>query len=162
MHREPANPRLNRAPAVDPVMPQQSPARRLSLVVAAVMGGVMVAMIVDIVLARRGVEFTGALRGLLAGGSVRLHAALAWWAVTGVAFLASFVIAAVISRVSWRYFRSLRGIAAAALALALAGIGNLAPLSVPGGAVAHAIATLAAMLGALMMAWFGAFFAVRR
>ncbi len=143
-------------------MPFQSPARRMSLVVAAVTGGVMVAMIVEIVLARRGVEFTGALRGALSGGGVRMHAALAWWAVTGAAFVASFVIAAVMSRVSWLYFRSLRGVAAAALALALAAIGNLAPLSAPGAATPQAIATLAAMLGALMMAWFGAFFAVRR
>ncbi len=151
-----------RPPAVNPVMPPLSPARRLSLVVAAVTGGLMVAMIVEIMLARRGVEFTDALRGRVAGSSVRLHAALAWWAVTGVAFLASFVIAAVMSRLSWLYFRSLRGIAAAALALALAVIGNLAPLSAPGAATAHAIASLAAMLGALMMACFGAFFAVRR
>lgn len=144
------------------MIPPHSPSRRLSLVVAAVTGGLMMAMIVEIVLARRGVEFTEALRGLFGGGSVRMHAALAWWAVTGVAFLASFVIAAVMSRVSWLYFRSLRGVAAAALALVLAGIGNLAPLSPPGAAAPHAIATLAAMLGALLMAWFGAFFAVRR
>src|SRR5262249_13621442 len=85
-----------------------SPARRLSLFVAAMTGGVMVAMIVEIMLARRGVEFTGALRGLLGGGSVRMHAALAWWAITGVAFVASFAIAVVMSRVSWLYFRSLR------------------------------------------------------
>ncbi len=143
-------------------MPPLSPARRLSLTVAAIAGGVMVAMIVEIMLARRGVEFTGALRGLLGGGNVRMHAALAWWAITGVAFLASFAIAAVMSRVSWLYFRSLRWIAAAALVLALASIGDLAPLSAPGGAAAHALATLAAMLAAMMMAWFGAFFAVRR
>jgi hypothetical protein len=138
-----------------------SPARRLSLFIAAMTGGVMVAMIVEIMLARRGVEFTGALRGLIGGGSVRLHAALAWWAITGVAFAASFAIAAVMSRVSWLYFRSLRWIAAAALALALASIGDLAPLSAPGLAVPHALATLAAMLAAMMMAWFGALFAVR-
>ncbi len=139
-----------------------SPARRLSLFVAALTGGVMVAMTVEIMLARRGVEFTGALRGVLGGGSVRIHAALAWWAITGVAFVASFAIAAVMSRVSWLYFRSLRWIAAAPLVLALASIGDLAPLSPPGAAAPHALATLAAMLAAMMMAWFGAFFAVRR
>ncbi|HUI96404.1 MAG TPA: hypothetical protein VLX44_11670 [Xanthobacteraceae bacterium] len=138
-----------------------SPARRLSLFVVAMTGGVMVAMIVEIMLARRGVEFTGALRGFFGGGSVRLHAALAWWAITGVAFAASFAIAAVMSRVSWLYFRSLGWIAAVALALALASIGDLAPLSAPGAAVPHALATLAAMLAAVMMAWFGALFAVR-
>ena len=72
------------------------------------------------------------------------------------------MIAAVMSNVKWLYFRSLRWIAAAALAIVLGSIGNLAPLSTPGAAVAHAVASLAAMLGAFMMAWFGAFFAVRR
>lgn len=144
-------------------MPPQNPDRRLSLFVAAVTGGVMGAMIVEIMLAHRGVEFTDALRGALGGGA-RMSAAFAWWAVTGAAFVASFVIAAVLSRIStgsWLYFRSLRWIAAAALVLALASIGDLAPLSSPGAAARHAAATFTAMLAAMMMAWFGALFAVR-
>jgi hypothetical protein len=144
-------------------MPPQNPARRLSLFVAAVTGGVMGAMIVEIMLAHRGVEFTGALHGALGGGG-RMYAALAWWAVTGAAFVASFAIAAVLSRIStgsWLYFRSLGWIAAAALVLALASIGDLAPLSAPGAAARHAVATFTAMLAAMMMAWFGALFAVR-
>lgn len=142
-------------------MPPQNPARRLSLFVTAVTGGVMGAMIVEIMLAHRGVEFTDALHGVLGGGGVRMYAALAWWAVTGAAFVASFAIAAVLSRISWLYFRSLGWVAAAALVLALASIGDLAPLSSPGTAASHAVATFTAMLAAMMMAWFGALFAVR-
>jgi hypothetical protein len=138
-------------------MPPLTPARRSALIIAAVTGGLIVAMIVEIMLARRGFEFAGALRS----GSVRLNAALAWWAVTGAAFLASFVIAAVISREIWHLLGSLRSFAVAPVVLALAGIGDLAPLSAPGAAVAHAIASLTALLAALLMAWFGAFFAVR-
>ena len=138
-------------------MPPLTPARRFALIVAAVTGGMIVAMIVEIMLARRGFEFTGALRS----GSVRLNAALAWWAVTGAAFVASFIIAAVISREIWHALRSLRSFAVAPVVLALAGIGDLAPLSAPGAAVAHATASLTALLAALLMAWFGAFFAMR-
>jgi hypothetical protein len=143
-------------------MLSQSAAHRLSLLVAAVTVGVMVAMIVDIYLARRGMELTGAWQGLLRRGGTQMHAALAWWAITGAAFLASFVIAAMMSRFTWLYFRSLRWVAAAALVLALAAIGDEAPLAAPDAAGPHALATFAALVVAMMMAGFGAFFAVRR
>ena len=142
-------------------MPQPI-ALRHSLLIAAVAGGMMVAMIVEITLARRGMELMGVWQALLRGGGRQLHAALAWWAITGIAFIASFAIAAVTSRISWLYFRSLRWVAAGVLALALATIANEAPLSAPGAAGAQALATFTALLAAMMMAWFGAFFAVRR
>jgi hypothetical protein len=142
-------------------MPDLSAARRLSMLVAAVAGGVVTAMIVEILLARRGVELTSAWQGLLRGGR-QMHAALAWWSITGIAFLASFVIAATMSRVSWLYFRSLRWLAAGALALALAIIADAVPLAPPEIASRHALALLAALLAATVMGGFGAFFAVRR
>ena len=141
-------------------MPQPI-ALRHSLLIAAVAGGLMVAMIVEIELARRGLALTGVGQALL-HGSRQLNAALAWWAITGIAFVASFVIAAVTSRVTWLYLRSLRWVGAAALALALATLSDRAPLSAPGAAGHQALAILAALLAATMMAWFGAFFAVRR
>jgi hypothetical protein len=143
-------------------MPDLSAARRLSMLVAAVAGGIVTAMIVEILLARRGVELTSAWRGLLRGGGTQMHAALAWWSITGIAFLASFVIAATMSRVSWLYFRSLRWLAAGALALALAIIADAVPLAAPEAAGHNALATLAALLAATVMGGFGAFFAVRR
>jgi hypothetical protein len=142
-------------------MPQPV-ALRLSLLIAAVAGGVIVAMVAQIGLAHRGVELMGVWQALLRGGGRQLNGALAWWAITGIAFLASFLIAAVASRISWLYLRSLRWVAAAALALALAAIADKAPLSPPGAAGAQALATFSALLAAMMMAWFGAFFAVRR
>ena len=122
----------------------------------------MAAMIVQIMLARRGVVLTGAWQGLMRGGGTPVHAALAWWAITGAAFLASFVIAATTSRFSWLYFRSLRWVAAGALVLALATIGDAIPLAAADAASRHALATLAALAVAMLMAGFGAFFAVRR
>ncbi len=138
-----------------------SPSRRPTLLVAAIAGGMMVAMVIEIMLARRGILLTGAWQGLLHRGGAPIHAALAWWAITGGAFVASFVIAAVASRVSWLYFRPLRLVAAAALALMLATVADEAPVSAADAAAHRALATLAALAVAMLMAGFGAFFAVR-
>jgi hypothetical protein len=143
-------------------MPASTTSRRPILLVAAIAGGVMVAMIVEIVLARRGLVLTGAWEGVMRGGGTRIHAALAWWAITGAAFVASFVIAMATSRFTWLYFRSLRWLAAATLVLALAAIGSAIPLAAADAAGHHALATLMALCVAMLMAAFGAFFAVRR
>src|SRR5262249_60655588 len=95
--------------------------------VAAIGGGVVAAMIVEIRLAGRGLVLTGAWQGLMRGGGTPIHAALAWWAMTGAGFVASFVIALATSRFTWLYLRSLRWVAAAALVLALAAIGGGMP-----------------------------------
>ena len=76
--------------------------------------------------------------------------------------MAGFAIAATISRVSWLYFRPLRWVAAAALVLALATIGDTLPLANPDAAGHHALAILTALTVAMLMAGFGAFFAVRQ
>jgi len=136
--------------------------RRPALVVAAIAGGVVVAMIVEIMLARRGMFLTGVWRGVLRDGERPMHAALAWWAITGAAFVAGFAIAAITSRVKWLYFRPLRWVAAAALVLALAMIADLIPPVQADAATRHALATLAALAVAMLMAGFGAFFAVRK
>ncbi len=139
-----------------------TPSRRPALVVVAIVGGVMAAMIVQIMLARRGLVLTGAWHGLMRGGGTQVHAALAWWAITGAGFAASFVIAAMTSRFTWLYFRSLRGVAAAALVLALAAIGDAIPLAAADAATYHAQATLMALTVAMLMAAFGAIFAMRQ
>jgi len=75
-------------------MPQPV-ALRLSQLIAAVAGGVIVAMVAQIMLAHRGLELLGVWKTLIHGGGGRqLSAAIAWWAITGVAFVASFLIAA--------------------------------------------------------------------
>jgi len=143
-------------------MPASLTSRRPVLVVAAIAGGVMAAMIVEIMLARRGLVLTGAWQGLMRGGGTPIHAALAWWAMTGAGFVASFVIALATSRFTWLYLRSLRWVAAAALVLALAAIGGAIPLAAADAASHHALATFMALGVAMLMAGFGAFFAVRQ
>ena len=93
-------------------MPLSTPSRRPIIVVAAIASGVLVAMIVEIMLARRGLVLTGAWQGVMRSGGTQVHAALAWWAITGAAFVASFVIAMATSRLTWLYFRSLRWVMA--------------------------------------------------
>jgi hypothetical protein len=105
---------------------------------------------------------TGVEPGLMRGGGTQMHAALAWWAITGAAFVAGFVIAAITSRVSWLYFRPLRWVAAAALVLALATVGDAIPLATADVAGHYALAILTALTVAILMAGFGAFFAVRQ
>ena len=134
---------------------------RAALAAAAIVGGVMVAMIVEIVLARRGILLVSIWQGVHRGGSP-LRAALAWWAIAGGAFPAGFVLAFVLARVSWLYFRTLRFLAAAALTLVLSWIGGLLPPAAAGTAGHQALASLAALAAAMLMAGFGAFFAVRR
>jgi hypothetical protein len=119
-------------------------------------------MIVEIMLARRGLVLTGAWQGVMRSGGSQVHAALAWWAITGAAFVASFVIAMATSRFTWLYFRSLRWVVAAALVLVLATIGGQIPLAEADAAAHHALATLMALCVAMLMAGFGAFFAVRQ
>ena len=135
--------------------------RRAALVAAAVGGGVMVAMIIDIMLARRGIGLLGAWQGVLRSGGTPVHAALAWWAITGGAFVSGFIIALVASRVSWLYLRSLRWVVVGGLALGLSAISDLAPRAAADAAGHQAAATLAALAVAMVMAGFGAFFAVR-
>ena len=120
----------------------------------------MVAMIVEIVLARRGILLVSAWQGISRGGTP-LRAAIAWWAIAGGAFPAGFVLAFVLSWWSWLYFRSLRFVAVAALTLVLAWIGGLAPPVASGAAGHQALASLAALAAAMLMAGFGAFFAMR-
>jgi hypothetical protein len=141
-------------------MPASNSALRAALAAAAVVGGVMAAMIIDIMLARRGIGLVGAWQGIVRSGTP-LHAALAWWAITGGAFVAGFIVAMVASRLSWLYLRSLRWVAVCALTIGLAVIGDLAPPAAAAAASHQALATLAALAVAMLMAGFGAFFAVR-
>jgi hypothetical protein len=142
-------------------MPASNSVHRAALVAAAVVAGVMVAIIIDIVLARRGIGLLGAWQGVVHSNGTPVRAAVAWWAMMGGAFGASFIIALVASRFSWLYLRSLRGVAVGALAIGLAAISDLAPPAAADAANHQAVVALAALAAAMAMAGFGAFFAVR-
>lgn len=134
--------------------------RRAALAASAIVGAVMIAMIIDIGLARRGIGLVDAWQGVVRSGSP-LRGAVAWWAIEGGAFAAGLIIAMVASRFSWLYLRSLRWVVVAALVIGLAAIGGLAPPAAAEAARHQALLTLAALAVAMVMAGFGAFFAVR-
>jgi hypothetical protein len=142
-------------------MPALNPAHRAALVAAAVVGGVMAATIIDIMLARRGIGLVGAWQGMVRSGSTPLQGAVAWWAIMSGAFITGLVIAMVASRFSWLYLRWLRLVAVCVLTFALATLGDLAPPTAAEVAGHQALITLAALAVAMVMAGFGAFFAVR-
>jgi hypothetical protein len=143
-------------------MPTTNSMHRAALVAAAAVGGAMVAMIIDIMLARRGIGLVGAWQGIVRSGGTPLRAAVAWWVITVASFVAGLVIAAVASRFSWLYLRSLRWVVVCVLTIGLAMIGDLAPPTEAAAATHQALVTLGALTIALVMAGFGAFFAVRR
>jgi hypothetical protein len=134
---------------------------RAALVAASTVGAVLIAMIIEIMLARRGIGLLDAWQGAVRSGGSPLRGALAWWAITIGAFVAGFVIAMIASRFAWLYLRWLRWVAVGALTFGLAMIVDLAPPVAAAVARPQALATLAALAVAMVMAAFGAFFAAR-
>lgn len=128
----------------------------------AVMGGVLVAMLTQILLARSGIELAGVWRNLFAANQPQLRSALAWWATAGAAFIAGFAIAFVMSRVEWLYLRWLRGWLAAALVIALAVLARDVPTADGIAIGIYLSASVAAIVVAAFMACFGSYFALRR
>jgi hypothetical protein len=128
----------------------------------ALMSGLMIAMVTQVVLARYGIVMAGMWRNLFVAGQAQLRAALAWWMIAGAAFVGGFVVAFVMSRFEWLYLRGLRGWLAAALAIGLAVLAREAPAAEGISIAGHVTTNAAAMLVAGIMAGFGGFFALRR
>lgn len=135
--------------------------RRFPAFAAATTSGVVIGLIIQILLAKRGIDLAAAWHDAATNDGMQLRSALVWWTIAGVTFVASFVIAAVIDRVRWTYLRVMRWALGVAGVYFLAVIGHAAA-SPPGiAAGAHLAASLAAFAVALLMAAFGAYFAVR-
>jgi len=150
----------------------QSPRRDLSSIAlppaliyaTALTCGVLAALAVEIYLAGAGFDLASMWREGTFGGARELRTTGPWWAVAGIAFAASWVTAAALSRFPppWRRLRLLRWVAGAALVLLLAQLGH------PGGAPegvgpgVHLAASLAALVVAAVTGLLGAYVAVRR
>jgi hypothetical protein len=135
--------------------------RRLPAFAAATTSGVLIGLIVQILLAKQGVDLTAIWRGIAASGGLQMRSALVWWTIAGVAFVASFVIATAMYRFNWLYLRFMKWVLALAGVYYLAVIGHAAPM--PPGIMlgAHVATSLGAFGVALLMSCFGAYFAVR-
>jgi glucan phosphoethanolaminetransferase (alkaline phosphatase superfamily) len=128
----------------------------------ALMSGVTIAMVTQVVLARYGIVMAGMWRNLFAANQAQMRSALAWWMIAGAAFIGGFAVAFVMSRFHWLYLRVLRGWLAAALVIALAGLARDIPAAEGVAIAGHVATSLAAMVVAAVMAGFGGYFALRR
>ncbi len=127
----------------------------------AVMSGLLIAMVTQIMLARSGIELAGVWRNLFAANQPQLRSALAWWATAGAAFIGGFAVAFVMSRIEWLYLRFLRGWLAAALVIALAMLARDIPAADGVAIGAYLGAGAAAIVVSAFMASFGSYFALR-
>jgi hypothetical protein len=127
---------------------------------AALTCGILAAMALQIYL--NGAGFN--LAGLWESGARELRTAGPWWAIAGVAFVASGMTAAALSRLPppWQRFRLLRWVAGAAIVLVLAQIEHLSTAPEAVGAGVNLAVNLVALVVAAVMALLGAYVAVRR
>jgi len=150
----------------------QSPRRDLSSIAlppaliyaTALTCGVLAALAVEIYLAGAGFDLASMWREGTFGGARELRTTGPWWAVAGIAFAASWVTAAALSRFPppWRRLRPLRWGAGAALVLLLAQVGHPSAAPEGVGPGVHLAANLAALVIAAVMGLLGAYVAVRR
>jgi hypothetical protein len=130
----------------------------------AVLCGLMAAMVVEILLARRGIELAGAGRNILSTRALQLRAAGAWWLMVGAALVTSAAAAGALSRLPrpWTTYRGLRWLAGAAIVFGLAHVGHLATFEATRPVAAHVSISLIALAAAGLMALLGAYFAAKR
>ncbi len=149
----------------------QNPRRELSdialpralIVTSAMTCGVLAALALQMYLGRAGFDLASLWENLSSAGARQLRTAGPWWAVAGIAFITSGIIAGALSRLPlpWRRFRLLRWATGAVILLLLAHIGHSAaePAVAAG---ANLAVRLAALIVAGLMALLGAYFAIRR
>jgi hypothetical protein len=111
-----------------------------------------------------GFDLAGLWESPFASGARQLRTAGPWWAIAGVAFVASGMTAAALSRLPppWHRFRLTRWVAGAAIVLVLAQIEHLSAAPEAVGAGVNLAVNLVALVVAAVMALLGAYVAVRR
>jgi len=137
---------------------------RVLIYATALTCGVLAALALQIHLSRAGLDLVGLWESLISTKTLQLRTAGPWWAIGGIAFIASGATAAALSRLPlpWRRFRLLRWAAGAGVVLLLADIGHSTSAAEAVDAGLNVAASLAALVVAALMAMFGAYFTVRR
>lgn len=128
----------------------------------AVLSGMGTAMIMQIALARCGIDVAGVWHSLMSADHAQLRLALAWWATAGAGLIGGFVVAFLMSRFNWLYLRFLRGWFLVVLVAGLAALARDIPRFQD-----HSIATSVLLSTVILtigffMASFGGYFALRR
>ena len=128
----------------------------------ALLSGLAIAMVTQVVLARYGIVMGGMWHNLFVANQAQMRSALAWWTIAGAAFVGGFAVAFVMSRFEWLYLRVLRGWLAFALVVALAVLAREIPAAEGVAIASHVGTSAAAIVVAALMAGFGGYFALRR
>lgn len=131
---------------------------------AALTCGVLAALALQIYLTSAGFDLAALWENFFTSGTRELRTAGPWWAIAGIAFVASGITAAALSRLPppWQRLRPLRWLAGAAAVLALAQLGHPSAAPEAVGAGVNVAVSLVALAVAAVMALLGAYVAVRR
>lgn len=126
--------------------------------------GVLSAVALQIYLAGTGFSLVPLWDSLLSARVLDLRTTGPWWAIAGISFLISGVVAAALSRISFplRRFRFARWILGIALVLLLAHLGQESAAIHPVYTAANTAISLVALGIASMLALCGAYFTVQR
>ena len=126
--------------------------------------GVLAAMVIQILLSRRGIELEALLHDLHTSQALQLQSAGAWWLIAGSALVVGAAVVAAVGRLTWLLLRfPLIGWALGiVLVFALADVGDAAATPAAGSIGVHVALSLTALVVATLLATAGAILAARR
>jgi hypothetical protein len=138
---------------------------RLLIFGAAISGGVLLAIVVQVVLAQLGLDLAAIWHAVKVPRAAQLRAATAWWLIAGITFMAGFAIAALVRYLVANPGR-VRGwvgwIGGLVAVVGLTWVGREATTTKELGALASVITGLAVLVAGGALSLLGAFFAMRR
>lgn len=132
---------------------------------AAISGGVLLAIVAQVVLAQLGLDISAIWHAVKVSRAAQLRAATAWWLIAGITFIGGFAIAALVRYLVANPLRISDRVGWAGGLLAIAGltaVGSKATASHELGAAASVITGVAVLLAGGALSLLGAFFAMRR
>lgn len=143
-----------------PVRPRRGPPRILTFG-SALTCGLLIALALHILLIDTGWGLGSVWRGSNPSPTAGLHAAIAWWVIAAGAFVGSWAIGKIWRLRIWRRSQQLRRLSGLILVIGLAVAGHAAgPPAANGAGITLTVNFAAASLG-VVMAFLGAYLAVR-
>lgn len=143
---------------------EKQPTSRAFILGVALIGGVLLSVATQVVLAHLGLDLGGLWRGLRGPQATQLRAAFAWWLIAGISFVAGLVIAALAKFLSAHPIRSgsVQWLAGAAAVVLLTIVARQATAPSGLSPAASVGIGLSVMCVAGILSLLGAFFVVRR
>jgi hypothetical protein len=132
---------------------------------AAISGGVVLAIVAQVILAQLGLDIATIWHAVKVPRAAQLRAAMAWWLIAGITFMAGFAIAALVRYLVANPGRIPGWVAWVGGLVAVAGltlVGGKATASNELGAFASVTTGVAVLVAGGALSLLGAFFAMRR